>query len=95
MSFARSGNCIIAFEGAGERWEDEWTMKLQEPVKDGRMDETMELQEPMKKGRMNETMHFKTILRFTPKSSIGYIAFGQGDQSIKTGPKQPNSAVMH
>ena len=24
--------------------------------------------------------------------STGYIAFGQGENSIKTGPKQPNSA---
>jgi hypothetical protein len=34
-------------------------------------------------------LHFvrKTVLRFTSKSPVGYIAFGQGENSIKTGPK--------
>jgi hypothetical protein len=34
-------------------------------------------------------LHFvrRTLLRFTAKSPMGYIAFDQGEHSIKTGPE--------
>jgi hypothetical protein len=40
-------------------------------------------------------VHFSPLLlRFTPKNPTGYITFGQGENSIKTGPKQPARAVL-
>ena len=36
-------------------------------------------------------LHFvrKTVLRFTPNSHMAYVAFGQDENPVKSGPKQP------